>query len=501
VTSMNYRPVTDLKLSKLPAKDRLLVLVTSSSIKDLGVPGFSEWRPVEELCWSEHGVSVDAGYLLDHGIISVIVSWESHQPITSFEKRWLVAKRMRELKQVIQAKHIDVCLLDETSQLAQVIAEDIWGDSKKPTPDSQLADDSDHDLFVLENDSSSTRQTMRQNRADGFLGCRSWVNENPDEMTSLRMVSELSDFARDHDCAVTVLEEADLLKEQMNLLLAVGQGSVVSPPRLIVLKNKEAQSTGAKPHILVGKGITFDTGGINVKPYESFVHCMKNDMGGAALMAQLFKTAVRCGYSGPLALVIPACENLVGSRAMKPGSVVTSRSGKRVMIEHTDAEGRLILADALSYAQDLLQPESTWIAATLTTAALRQFSNYFTPVHFSSPDEEHEFRQAGERWGELYTFWQQLLPFSAANKTSSADLTNLGMLKSHASMGCGSNVAAHFLREFISGPVTHFDIFASGWNWSGDYPGGSYGATGAPFNSMLDVLMRHGGKFCGSKVN
>jgi leucyl aminopeptidase len=272
----------------------------------------------------------------------------------------------------------------------------------------------------------------------------------------------------------------------VNLLLAVGQASERSPSRLFLATHKVTK--GSKPLLLVGKGITFDTGGINLKPHESFVNCMKNDMGGAGLMAQLFMALVESGYPGPLALAIPACENLIDAKAMKPGAVIRSFAGKDVIIEHTDAEGRLILADALNYSQKLWEPSLTIIAATLTTASLRQFTNFFTPVHFANEPFQKALAAAGKSCGEEFTFWDAFLPFLAGNKSNAADLTNMGRMPSHSSMGGACNVAAHFLREFAVAPMIHVDIFACTWNWSGDYPGAHYGATGAPFNALFHAL-------------
>jgi leucyl aminopeptidase len=304
-------------------------------------------------------------------------------------------------------------------------------------------------------------------------------------MTSIAIGDELKQFAKAHACKIRILEREELRKLGLNLLLAVGQASQLSPSRLILV---EYRPTRADPILLVGKGITFDTGGINIKAHENLVNCMKNDMGGAALMAHLFMTLVTSGYKKPLILAIPCCENLVGEGAMKPGAVIQSHKGKSVVIEHTDAEGRLILADAISYANDQYRPRLTFSAATLTTAALRQFSGYFTPVHFLGQEYQANLHAAGERWGERFSCWDEFLPFAAGNHTKLADLTNMGRLPSHASMGGGSNVAAHFLKEFCDSPLVHFDIFASTWNWSGDYPGTKSGATGAPFNTMLDFL-------------
>jgi leucyl aminopeptidase len=315
---------------------------------------------------------------------------------------------------------------------------------------------------------------------------RRWVNENPDVLTSIEIGDRLKDFANQYDCSFVTLEESALRDEHMNLLLAVGQGAKKSPARLHILtKNIES---GAAPLALIGKGITFDSGGINLKPHESFVNCMKNDMGGAALMSQLFMAMVRAGTKKPLLLAIPACENAIDAASMKPGVVIKSRKGKSVIIEHTDAEGRLILADAMSYVWDRYKPSTVMTAATLTTASLRQFSNFFTPVHFADAQLRAAVTKAADTYGEAFTFWDPFLPFLGGNKTNAADLTNMGRLPSHASMGGGSNVAAHFLKEFAEGPYVHFDIFNSIWNWSGDYPGAHYGCTGAVFNSLWGVL-------------
>jgi leucyl aminopeptidase len=198
---------------------------------------------------------------------------------------------------------------------------------------------------------------------------------------------------------------------------------------------------------------------------------------------------IRSGYNKPIVLAIPTCENAIDSRSMKPGSIIKSRQGTSVIIEHTDAEGRLILADAMSYIFEKFSPSQVISVATLTTASLRQFTNFFTPVHFSSAKFKQDLTSSGDQFGEAFSFWDEFLPFLNGNKTNAADLTNMGRMPSHASMGGGSNVAAHFLKEFAHGPYTHIDLFNSSWNWSGDYPGAHYGCTGSVFNSMWHSLM------------
>jgi leucyl aminopeptidase len=168
--------------------------------------------------------------------------------------------------------------------------------------------------------------------------------------------------------------------------------------------------------------------------------------------------------------------------------VVKSRAGKTVTIEHTDAEGRLILADALDYARTELKPRQVLSFATLTTASLRQHGPYWTPVHFAGTQQQAVLQQAAHTWGEELMFWPEFIPFFEANKGRISDLTNMGRLPGHANIGSGSNVAAHFLRQFVTGPYMHIDIFNSIWNWSDEYPGPKQGATGAVFNPLFAAL-------------
>ncbi len=307
-------------------------------------------------------------------------------------------------------------------------------------------------------------------RRRGLSDFRSWVNEEADQLTSLEIGERLRHLAKNHDCSFEELGEKEIEKEKLVLLAAVGQASRRSPPRLYILKNRAAQQKDANPLLLVGKGITFDTGGINLKAFENLVGSMRNDMGGAALMSQLFFALLASGYSEPLALAIPACENLIDGKSMKPGAVYLTRSGLSVVVEHTDAEGRLILADALTYASELLTPKRTLVAATLTTASLRQFTQFDTGAHFFAEADQKDLAGRAARWGEDFVFCRERAAFHEANKSKMADLTNMGRMAATASMGGGSQVAAHFLKKFTKGLFNHLDIFSSTWNWGGIIP-------------------------------
>ena len=242
---------------------------------------------------------------------------------------------------------------------------------------------------------------------------------------------------------------------------------------MVLAEYRPEGATGA-PTAIVGKGITFDTGGINVKPYASFVSMMKNDMGGAALACALFESLVESGYDKPLLLVVPTCENAVGEKAMRPGALVKSYSGKTVRIDHTDAEGRLVLADAIAYAGDTYAPAEFICFATLTTSALNSYGPFATPVHFANSDFQGRIETSGSAMGEDFHFFPKRLWHSIANQDKEADLRNTARLPGNASAGAGSRNAAHFLLDF-----------ASTWNWSGEAPGAGYGATGAPLRSLI----------------
>jgi leucyl aminopeptidase len=311
-----------------------------------------------------------------------------------------------------------------------------------------------------------------------------WVDEDATTRTSLAIVQDVMDWASERgDVDVEILDHSGLEEQGLRLLLAVGEASTLSPPRLIVARYRAEDPR--PPRMLIGKGVTFDSGGINVKPYESFVSMMKNDMAGAALAWTSFKAMVESGVDEPLVLVIPTCENPIGEGAMRPGTVVRSYAGHTVRIDHTDAEGRLILADALAYASARHAPREVLCFATLTTAALIAYGPLATPVHFADPALEARLRAASEAVGEDLHFFPARLWHREANRDQEADLRNTARLPGHANRSAGSRNAAHFLRFFTEAPLVHFDIFASAWNWGGDAPGAGPGATGAPLRSLL----------------
>jgi leucyl aminopeptidase len=458
----------------------------------LGAPGATRAPYVRELMSqalpsltkTNHYLKTHAGFLDQKGTKPfVVVDWEK-PGANALERRWLAQKVGAVLGERYSAKRRTILLEGGAGAAELAIAEDFITREGSPRYDRSLLAGSR--LIAADPNALKAADPHRAARTKRQMQYRAWVNENPDELTSIVIGERLGKFCREHDCRFEAFEEKRLTELGMNLLLAVGQASTRSPSRLYIATHNV--KPGDRPLMLIGKGITFDTGGINLKPHEGFVNCMKNDMGGAGLMSSLFMALVESGYEGPLAVVIPTCENLIGEGAFKPGAIIKSYAGKDVIIEHTDAEGRLILADAIHYAQKQMNPALSVVAATLTTASLRQFTNFFTAVHFAPEPFKQQLTAAGAAWGEQFTFWDEFLPFAQGNKTQAADLTNMGRMPKDANIGGGCNVAAHFLKEFAVAPLVHCDIFASTWNWSGDYPGAHYGATGAPFNSLFAAL-------------
>ncbi|MBL7160404.1 MAG: leucyl aminopeptidase [Candidatus Aenigmarchaeota archaeon] len=287
---------------------------------------------------------------------------------------------------------------------------------------------------------------------------RDLVNENADVMTPAKLAAVAKDVARKCGLRFRVLEKPQLKKLGMNLLLAVGQGSKC-PPRMVVLEYSRGKG---KPIVLVGKGITFDSGGLNLKP-SNYIETMKQDMGGAAAVLGTIKTVAELKLKINLAAVIPLAENALGRDSYKPGDVFKGFSGKTVEIENTDAEGRLILADALAWAEKNLQPRLLVDIATLTGAALYTFGELVTPVIGTDKKTVQKLFAAGERTGERV--WELPLyeEFKEEVKGEIADVRNLGYNKRYA----GTIMGAAFLNSFVKGPLVHIDIGGTAWSAKG----------------------------------
>ncbi|MGH7528485.1 MAG: leucyl aminopeptidase, partial [Gemmatimonadales bacterium] len=255
------------------------------------------------------------------------------------------------------------------------------------------------------------------------------------------------ELAQRHGFGVTILDKPAIQKEKMGALLSVAQGSA-EEPRFIALEYKGAEGS---PIVLIGKGVTFDTGGISIKPAQN-MEDMKYDMSGAAAVLGTFEVLGRLKPKIHVVGLIPSTENMPSGTAVKPGDVITSHLGKTIEVINTDAEGRLILCDALSYARRY-HPACVLDIATLTGAIVVALGHTAAGVMGTDDTLIEEVRSAGDRAGErvwplpLWDDYRDLM------KSDIADVKNAG------GRPAGSISAGWFLREFVEGfPWAHLDI-------------------------------------------
>jgi leucyl aminopeptidase len=285
---------------------------------------------------------------------------------------------------------------------------------------------------------------------------RDLVNDNADTITPQKLAETAQSLEKlSSKIKVTVLDKSKIKKEKMGLLLAVGQGASVDPTFIII------EYLGAKKTtdhtILVGKGITYDTGGLSLKPTTS-METMRSDMAGAAAVIGTMRALALLDLPIHVTGLIPATENAIGSRSYKPGDVYQGYSGKTVEVMNTDAEGRLVLADALSYGVKRLKPTRIIDIATLTGAVSIALGEEIAGLFSNEDSLAEQMLKASKRTGEhlwrlpLYEAYLEQL------KSDIADLKNIGNGKG------GSIMGALFLKEFVEKtPWAHLDIGSSSW--------------------------------------
>lgn len=308
---------------------------------------------------------------------------------------------------------------------------------------------------------------------------RDLVNEPSNTLTPEIFAERARKMAEKYALGIDVLDENKIQAMKMGALWAVGQGSE-APPRMIVVRYLPAGAPETPVIGLVGKGITFDTGGISIKPADS-MHEMKTDMAGGATMLGVMQAIARLKPPVRVMAVVPAAENMPSGKAYRPGDVITSMSGKTIEVLNTDAEGRLALADGLTYAKQL---GSTVLidAATLTAAVTIALGQTTTGVFGWNQAWVNKVLASAAAAGER--MWQ--LPvddeYRDLYKSSIADLANTG-----GRYG-GAITAAMFVGEFAgTTPWVHLDI--AGTRWSNDEkPYRAKGPTGAVVPTLVELL-------------
>tara|TARA_A100001015_G_C14890991_1_gene672401 strand:- start:390 stop:1205 length:816 start_codon:yes stop_codon:yes gene_type:complete len=267
----------------------------------------------------------------------------------------------------------------------------------------------------------------------------------------------------------------------MGALAGVAQGSD-EPPKFIVLEYMNGGDE--KPKVLVGKGLTFDAGGISIKPSASMDE-MKYDMCGSATVLGVFKAIASLKPSINAVCIVPSTENLVGAKAYKPGDVLKAYNGKTIEVLNTDAEGRLILADALSYASKHYDPEYILDFATLTGAVLISLGHIATGVMGNNDELMSQIKASSKKSSEKvweFPLWPE---FIKQVKSEIADVKNLGSARQAGSIAGGA-----FLKAFVGKdiPWTHFDIAGTAWGGTPNSINPKGSATGWGVRLVLDLM-------------
>jgi leucyl aminopeptidase len=334
-------------------------------------------------------------------------------------------------------------------------------------------------LAVPNNPASKLALAQAVAVANGVQLTKELANLSANVCTPTYLADTARKLGKDYKFGVEVLERKQLEALKMGSFLSVTNGSD-EPPKFIVLKHLGGKPKDA-PVVLIGKGITFDTGGISIKPGPGMDE-MKYDMGGAASVLGTFRAIGEMGLKLNVIGIIPSCENMPSGRATKPGDIVTSMNGLTIEVLNTDAEGRLILCDALTYAERF-NPAAVIDVATLTGACIVALGHHHSGL-FTRNDDAHnaladEIAAAGRATGD--TTWR--LPigeeYNDQLKSNFADLANIG------SPGGASCTAAAFLENFTRKYTwAHLDIAGTAWK-----SGGAKGATGRPVPLLTNFLV------------
>jgi leucyl aminopeptidase len=416
----------------------------------------------------------------------VIAGLGKMQELTQDRVRGVMADVCRHLQRKrasTVAASVPVIGLDDPERAAQVVTEGsllgTYSFRRHITSEAETGDIEELTV-VTSGDVKALQRVIDRGRvlAEATNLARDMVNEPGNFMTPGDMAEMAAKLAETYQLELEVLEREQMQTLGMGGLLGVAQGSQ-QPPKFIVLRYRGRDS--AEVDIaLVGKGITFDSGGISIKPSEKMEE-MKGDMaGGAAVMAAVGAVAqLKPGLN--VAAIVPATENLPSGSALKPGDTVTAMNGKTIEIISTDAEGRLILADALAYAGKLGVKRVVDVA-TLTGSMRAALGDLYTGAFGNNQELTDKVIAAGNEAGE--PVWQMPLvaPYKEQIKSEVADIKNVG------SRWGGSITAALFLAEFVGDtPWVHLDIAGTYWS---EKEQGYYlkGATGVPVRTLVNLV-------------
>jgi leucyl aminopeptidase len=381
---------------------------------------------------------------------------------------------------------------DLTEDSAQAIVEGaVTADFETDKYKTDRKNDKFVDTFLLVGYGETTRAAGEKGLSRGRViaeaqnFARDLVNEPSNKLTPKVLADKAAAMANEAGLTVEILDEKKIADLKMGALLSVAQGSI-EPPRVIVITYTPPNAKPGAPVIgFVGKAVTFDTGGISIKPADG-MEKMKYDMAGGATMIGVMRALAALKPNVKVICVVPSTENMPGGKAQKPGDIQTAMSGKTIEVLNTDAEGRLILADAIHYAKQL---GATHLvdAATLTGAIVVALANINVGV-FGGSDQAWTDKVLASAKAVGEKMWQ--LPMDEEYrefiKGSFADIQNIGSGK-----GGGSITGAWFIREFAGDtPWVHLDIAGTAWNDDAK-PWLAKGPTGVALRTLVNLAMSY----------
>jgi leucyl aminopeptidase len=460
---------TDALIILVSAKDKPTKSVLAQLISDARKSGDLDESPAKLLTvWRPQGVSASR---------VVLVSCADG---TAAQVRKAVTAAVGAVK-VAKPAHLTVCLADAADQRLQAAAQAVADASYVYTATKPSAKASTLKRVVLALPTAEKTKAAKaafewaKAQVAGVSLAKEWGNRPANHATPTHLGDVAKALGKKAGIKCQVLGPKEIEKLGMGSFSAVARGSV-EPLRFIVLEYNGAAKSVA-PTVLVGKGITFDTGGISLKPGPGMDE-MKFDMCGAASVLGTFEALSHLKPAINVVGLIPTCENMPDGSALKPGDVITSMSGQTIEVLNTDAEGRLILCDALTYATRF-KPRAVIDIATLTGACVISLGHVRSGLFSPSDDLANALFAAGE--ASLDPCWRLPLDddYAEGLKSNFADVANI------AGREAGSITAAKFLQRFAKDyPWAHLDIAGAAWK-----SGAAKGSTGRPVGLLLQYLM------------
>ena len=436
-------------LRKPTAADSIFLLKGNSDLSDLGLTN-------EEISW------VKRMHRSKSGIVE-INRYKNHLFIafcdgqgTRIEKAENLRKLGSDIQQLLSKYKIERAVLqavggtkDDAFNLAEGILLANYKFSKYKT-ESDKTDNCFEQLDIYCNDISEEDLDELRIVIEAVYNARDMVNEPVQFLTAVQFSNEFKSLGDEAGFKVEVFNKKKIESLKMGGLLAVNRGSI-DPPTFTIMEWKPKDAVNKKPYVFVGKGVVYDTGGLSLKP-SAFMDTMKCDMGGGAAVAGAIYAIAKAKLPVHVIALVPATDNRPDGNAYTPGDVITMFDGSTVEVLNTDAEGRMILADALSYAKKY-DPELVIDVATLTGAAARALgSGAMVGMQVKSETEFIDLQKAGHRVHERIVEFPMWDEFKEMIKSDIADLKNIG------GADAGAITAGKFLQHFTDYPYIHLDI-------------------------------------------